>query len=434
MIVTYILVLGTIASLRHYNFQTQTWDMGVFVQTLWNTTEGRPMFNNLEEVSNHLGVHMSPFLFLLVPGYMLFQSPYYLLIIQTIALALGAWPLYLLARKILGKWIISLPLAVSLGYLLYPSLHWINLFDFHAVSFLVPLLLASFYFLETKQWGWASLFLILAASTKEDAILIVMFIGIYYLIKKQWKVGLSIAVPALIYFIIATQVLMPALGGGLLRLDRYAHLGETQIEIIKNVVQNPSIIFNTVMQSVKFNYIFWIFLSVAFIPFAAISSMILLIPGFAENLLTQFEFQFTGSYQYDSVLVAGIFISTIFGLRALLTKWPHLTQRITWIFISVVLIGFVVRSPVNPVHFPTELFKSNPHWSTLREIVRMVPENATIAAHTNLVPHLSHREHAYMLGKEPFMVDIVLIDGADLFGFQDEKNKLAQPHCLVSRK
>src|SRR3989344_3752987 len=118
IITLYVVVFGAFTSFRHYNFYTQTWDMGAFVQTMWNTTQGRIMFNNIEEVHNTLGVHMSPWLFALVPGYLLFQSPYYLLIVQTIALALGAIPAYLLAYHILRKK--SYALAFATNYLLYP--------------------------------------------------------------------------------------------------------------------------------------------------------------------------------------------------------------------------------------------------------------------------------------------------------------------------
>src|SRR3989344_2904457 len=174
-ILLYIAFFGVFTSLRHYNFQTQAWDMGIFEQTFWNTTQGRIMQNSLEEIPNHLGIHMSPLLFLLVPGYALFPTPYFLLIIQTIAIGLGAWPLYLLSKKVLKR--DDFPILIALGYLLHPSLHWINIFDFHEIAFFIPLMLAAFYFLEIRSWAWAGIFLALSASTKEDAILMVLFAG-----------------------------------------------------------------------------------------------------------------------------------------------------------------------------------------------------------------------------------------------------------------
>jgi len=51
-------------------------------------------------------------------------------------------------------------------------------------------------------------------------------------------------------------------------------------------------------------------------------------------------------------------------------------------------------------------------------MIEHVPKNASVAAHTQIVPHLSQREKIYMLGYEPaFEPDILLIDGSDYFGF-----------------
>src|SRR3989344_9055182 len=120
LIIGYMVIFGTLTALRHANFETQAWDLGIFEQTLWNTAHGRILQNTIEEIPHHLGIHMSPFLFLLVPGFLLFPSPYYLLIIQTIILAAGAIPAYLLAHRLLRstRW----GLFFAALYLLYPPL------------------------------------------------------------------------------------------------------------------------------------------------------------------------------------------------------------------------------------------------------------------------------------------------------------------------
>ena len=262
MIFAYILIFGIFTSLRHYNFQTQAWDLGIFVQTFWNTIHGKIMYNNLEEAKNTLGVHFSPILFLLVPGYALFPTPYFLLIAQTIVLGMGAWPVFLLSRKIFHK--SAWPLIFAAGYLLYPSLHWINTFDFHPVAFLAPLLLSSFYFLETKQWNWAYFFLILSAATREDSILVVLFAGIYIFLRayqnqngKEAKIGLLVILFSLLYFLSVIKIIMPALGGGLLRIDRYLNLGDTPAELLKNI---PAAVFT----AEKLKYLIQLFFPVAF--------------------------------------------------------------------------------------------------------------------------------------------------------------------------
>ena len=429
IILIYIIVFGTMASLRHYNFQTQTWDMGIFTQIMWNIVHGNGMANSLEFVSNHFAVHMSPFLFLLAPGFALFPSAYYLLLLQTVALALGAWPLYLLAKRILQNQ--NLALTITAAYLLYPALHWVNWFDFHPIAFLVPFFLTAFYFYEAGKFGWMWAFLALSASTQEDAILVVAFFGIYLIFKKEWKIGIAVILLSIFYFLVSTQLIMPRFGGGLLRLDRYAQLGGSFSEIFKNVFLEPSLFIKTIFMWPKLTYLFWLFLPVAFLPFLAWREMILLIPGLAQNLLTLYPNQFSGTFQYDSALIAGIFIATVYGLKKANDLFVFLAaakqpsglpagkthKKVICVLLSAALLAFLIRSPISPFNFPTELFQKNPRAEAFREITKIIPKNASVAAHTNLVPHLATRERIYMLGLEPFMTDYVIADGADYFGF-----------------
>ena len=431
LILSYFAVFGTIAAFRHYSFQTQAWDMGIFIQTFWNAANGNGLVNSLEEIPHTFGVHFSPWLYALMPGYIIFPSPYYLLLVQALALALGAWPLFLLARRILKeeKW----ALLIAASYLLYPSLHWVNLFDFHSVAFLVPLLLAAFYFSETKQWGWAGLFLLLSASTREDSILAAIFVGLYYLVKKtgdgasRWnaarKFGLAVTLLATLYFLLSIYVFMPYFGGGLLRLDRYAQFGETPAEIVKTLVINPSLLASTIFTVEKFRYALWLFLPLAFLPFFSGRAVLLLLPGLAENLLTNNASQFSGFYQYDSVLVPVIFFTVILGLKRIMEKWPQHQRAARRLLIAAIALGYLVRSPINPVFFPVGIFQSNPRIEAFRKIVNLAPKNPNIsvAAQTNLVPHLANRKEIYMLGTEPRPADVVLIDGADLSFFASEE-------------
>jgi uncharacterized membrane protein len=431
-IAAYIIALGAVSLLRHYNFQTQTWDMGIFAQTFWNTIHGRIMANSIEEVSNHFGVHMSPILFILVPGFFIFPSAYYLLIVQTLALAFGALPLYLFAEKILGRR--DMPLILALGYLLYPSLHSVNLFDFHPIAFFVPALLAAFYFFNEKKMIWFWIFMILAASSQEDAVLAVMFSGLFLAaihqteIKKR-KTGLLVALSAFIYFILSVKIIMPFFGGGLLRLDRYAELGANFPEIGRNFIFHPSLFLKTALQLSKLKYLFWLFLPAAFLPLAYPASILLLIPGLAENILTSFGNQFSGLYQYDSMLIAGIFIAAVYGLKRLLIRFPDQAIWFKGVLIAAIFAGFLLRSPVSPFSFPTELFKSSQRQRILSQIVKNVPPGASVAAQTNIVPHLAYRQRIYMLGAEPFWIDkklfkpdTVIIDGGDFFGFGNPEN------------
>lgn len=416
----YVAVLGTTTLLRHYNFETQAYDLGIFEQSFWNAAHGRGLTNSLEQIPNHLGVHMSPGLFLLVPGYAVFPSPYYLLIIQTLALALGAWPLFLLAKKVLQDHRLSL--LITIGYLLYPSLHWLNFYDFHEIAFFVPLLLAALYFIEIEKWGWAGLFLALSASVKEDAVLAVLFVGVYLLLKSPPKVkmGLGIITASLAYFLLTVFVLMPAFGGALLQnLENhpYSQFGQTFGEIIKNIITSPVLVAQTLFTGQKFFYLLWLLLPVAFLPLWGWPGIVLLVPGLAENLLSNHPSQFSGLYQYDAILIPGLWVAVIYGLHSWLKSGRLRDFLIRDLVLSLVLAGFVAFSPMSPVRVPTNLFSPNPSLDAIRGELRLVPPELSVAASPKLLPHLSHRERVYMFGRERADVDFVVIDQRQIFNF-----------------
>lgn len=408
---------------RHMHFQTQAWDMGIFDQLFWNTINGDFMRSSLEEIPNHFGIHFSPTLLLLVPFYYLIPSPYTLLFLQSLALMAGVFPLFSIAKRRLPD---PFPIIIAVGYLLSPSLHWIATYDFHEIAFFIPLFLFAWNFMEEKNLLLSGIFFALAAGAKEDAVIAVLFAGIAIAIlnrKIDFRLknfGVLISATALIYFLIVTNIFMPAFGGGLLRLDRYSHFGNSGGEIIRNILTNPLLILNTIITSKKLSYIFWLFIPLAGTALFSPTSLMLLLPGLAENLLTNFQSQFSGTYQYDAILLPGIFIASIYGTSWILKSSPKNKDLMQNILILTIGASYLLRSPINPAFFPIETFKSSPVTDAYSELIENIPANVPVSASTNLVPHLSHRKRISVLGSESEPADIVLADAEDLFGFKDQ--------------
>jgi len=182
-------------------------------------------------------------------------------------------------------------------------------------------------------------------------------------------------------------------------------------------------LISTLFTKSKFLYLLWLFLPVAFLPFFSWRAFILLIPGLLQNLLTNFDYQFAGFYQYDAILIPGVWVSAVYGIRFIYEHWQGKAILLAKYSLTAgIIAGFLFHSPINPFRFPVQLFKNTDHWKNFREIVQMVPDKVSVSSHTNLVPHLSLRKHSYMLGREPFAVDVVVIDTYDSFGFPGIKS------------
>jgi uncharacterized membrane protein len=105
LILVYIVTFSTLSVLKHDTFHSFTFDLGIMSQVLWNTAHGRLFELSLDRpldtelVGSYLGNHVRPILLLLAPLYRLWPDPRLLLILQSVALGLGAVPLFWIVRR-----------------------------------------------------------------------------------------------------------------------------------------------------------------------------------------------------------------------------------------------------------------------------------------------------------------------------------------------
>ena len=133
--------MSALAVLQQRAFETGRFDVGNLTQAVWSTAHGRflEMTDLQGEQISRLGAHFDPLVALLAPLWWLWPSPELLLVVQAVGVALGAVPVFLLARKHLGgDWS---GLGFALVYLLYPPTQWLVVDDFHPVALATPLLL-----------------------------------------------------------------------------------------------------------------------------------------------------------------------------------------------------------------------------------------------------------------------------------------------------
>src|SRR6185295_10778684 len=102
MIVLYILFLIAGMAFK-YALWGQGFDHVDYEQAIWNTTQGRPFeISRYNFTDSILGMDFMPGLLFAVPFYMVWPSAYMLDILQSVLLALGAVPVYLIARDRFG--------------------------------------------------------------------------------------------------------------------------------------------------------------------------------------------------------------------------------------------------------------------------------------------------------------------------------------------
>src|SRR5579859_8290844 len=120
------------AILRYDTFKATAFDLGNMDQVLWNTIHGR-LFQFTNQAIDwygpptRLAIHFEPIILPLSLLYVFHADPRILLVFQSLALATGALPIFLLARKHIPAWPLVAPMMV-LAYFLSPALLGLNIF------------------------------------------------------------------------------------------------------------------------------------------------------------------------------------------------------------------------------------------------------------------------------------------------------------------
>ncbi|MGB5931486.1 MAG: DUF2079 domain-containing protein, partial [Anaerolineae bacterium] len=303
LFIGYCLLFSYLSIAQHESLQTHAFDLGYPDQVVWNTAHGRPFACSLSTRGpNCLGEHFSPILALLAPLYWLWPDVRTLLILQTVVIALGAFPVFWLARERLKSDLAGL--SFSAAFLLFPALEAANMFDFHAVTLAPSFLLFAFYYLERRRYKVFLLFALLAMACKEEIPLLICMMGLYLaLVKREWKLGSLVIVGGLVWFLAAIYIVIPHFNtqGRSHVLSWYAYLGDGPLEIAITVIRNPLLILRTVLTPLKVKYILDLLLPGAFTSLFSPQTLLLLLPSLAINLLSTYppmsvleEFHYAG--------------------------------------------------------------------------------------------------------------------------------------------
>ena len=419
IILVYFIAYATLSILRHITFHSFGPDLGLFDQIFWNTTQGRPWESTMSQAQpvphSYFNDHFSPVYLLLLPFYVLFPRPQTLLVLQTLALAAGAVPVYLLARDKFGPGFIRL--AWVAVYVLFLPVAFINLFDFHELAFAVLPLGLALYFLERNQHGWFLLSLLGAFLVKEELPLVGLGFGLYVLLqKRELKLGLGVLVLSGLSFFAIVRLIIPAFGGGTPYAyfgARYAQLGDSPQRIVRTILSNPRKLAETLFQLQKFKYLIGIFGPVLGLAILSGFGIVLVLPTLATLLLSNYPPQFAFTSHYSAPLIPLVLGTSIMGL-ARLRRELHGPLTVA-VLASSLAFSFAVGDLPFSRHFDLRMFQTEPRYVAFAPSLALIPPTASVASENNLTPHLSHRRLIYDMEFEGAQhADYLALDAASI--------------------
>ncbi len=329
VMIVYALEMSRQAVLRYEVFQATAFDLGNLDQVLWNTIHGR-LFQFTNQAIDwygpptRLAVHFEPIILPLSLLYAFHADPRILLVFQTLVLASGALPVFLLTRYFLPEWPL-LGALMAVAYLLSPALLGVNIFDFHPVALATPLLLYAVLALTYRRYGWFILACVLAAACKEDVPMNVAMLGILVIWQyKQPRLGTLLIIGGFLWSAIAFLVIIPHFYPGAQHNNfwyRYEQLGSSPGAAIINVIVHPWLLFTTFITLDRLYYLAGLVRSSGFLPLLAPEWLIPALPTLAVNLLSTDPNTYSGVYQYNATIIPFIMIAAIHGTRRMILIW-----------------------------------------------------------------------------------------------------------------
>ena len=428
IMIIYFVSFTLLSILKHYSFFSTAYDLAIYDQGIW----GLRNFHLTDSIMGFsiIGGHMEPILFILAVSYAIYSSPVMLFVIQTMMISLGVIPLYLLAKHILKNRLIAL--SISATYLIYPSIQYTNLFDFHPMVIAVPFIFFAFYFLEKRKYGLFITSLIIAGLTKEYIPLIFLPFGIYlFFAHKKRTLGIITALIGLVWFFLNIAVIIPYfLGNSYLMFRQNPYFGSNLYEFIKTFITRPMYVAKYLFVMNKFAFLVLLIVPVAFGIFAFMAPEILIL-GITEVtmvLLNNPDSLPEITYHHQVLIIPFIIAATIYGIRRF-KKFVNKLEGIPrknvlaatgLLLLSTALLAnifygpFVVLYDLNNFNINSDYVKAG------NELLMMIPKNASVAAPNWILPHLSQRDYAYTLNH-------FLKRDSDLF----EAGKLESPEYIL---
>ncbi|WP_397569531.1 DUF2079 domain-containing protein [Schlesneria sp. T3-172] len=339
-------------------------DSVMYEEHLWNLLHGKGFRSYLDQ-GLFLGEHIQFVHLFLLPLYVLWPSHLLLELCSSASLALGAFPVYWMAKRHCGS--DRAAFGVAVAYLLYFPMQFldieIDLKTFRPESFGILLLLLTFDQLDRRNLSGTLAGIALCLTVKEDYTLIFGPLGLWIAFHREnttqldgipptdadnaaagsavknasgvagWIMprcrsrlvaGLVLSIFSVAYLWFATRVAMPWFRSGseVHYASYFARFGKTPEEILRTWLTQPFSVIEALLTLETALYAMAMLAPVMFLPLFSPGRLAVGLPLFFILCLNELDGSRTPQHQFHAPLVAVVFWSVAAGL-------PRATSLIT---------------------------------------------------------------------------------------------------------
>lgn len=439
IIISWVIILTILYSelsiIRHNNFQSGGFDLGLYDQAVWQYAHFQWPYNTIKD-RFILGDHLTLTLPLLSPLYWLWDNVRILFIFQAFWVSLSTIAIYKLAR--LRNFSEGSALCVSVIYSLFYGIQFLIFFDFHPVSIGMGLLPWIAYFLESKRKRLLVASVILLLLTQENMGIALMGLGFIYFFRKPFRrTSIIFILTGIIWSFIAMKII--------------SYFSPSGFQYAPQISHNPMTIITNFFDAPEKQQV-WLYTlaSFSFLPIFSLGAMLAVTLDLAQYFVTGPEFSRMWNPFMHHRVILGVFLAL--GALDVLERLPKLvipayagihhlkswipdsprfgeagqvgndrhtkrnqpkeiiiTELIAFILlISTLFQQFYFHLPLNKLT-KSEYWKQEQWMKDDRALIALVPAGASVATQQNLVPHLSHRKEIYLVfpREHDFLIPVI---------------------------
>ena len=427
LMVLYVVRFATTTVNSLQSYQQDAYDLSLYDQGIWLMSRFHAPFMTVMG-TNMFAAHTVFIFVFLVPLFWVYPHTAALLVIQAMAEAAGAIPVYLLGRRLLN----STTLATMLGaaYLFNPGIEQGNLEQFHVEAFEAPLLGFAIYAAVAWRPRLLLVMVVLLLMCKQDDALYVVPLGLWVLARRNRQVGVAMVGSAVAVALLENLVIVPALLNGVPTTYAGWWPFGTMSATARVLVRRPGQFWEFAVSQGRPFYVWQMFFSAGLAFLAAPGILAVALPELAADTLSSNPYLHQMIRHYSVPVAAVLLCASVCGIARATKPWRRTGATVVVTLCALwgcVLWGDAPFSD-NAIVPPDP---NAPSVLATRQIVDELPPNAAVSAAQNFVPNIDHRAQVYLF-PTPFAQSYYgnpEYDGEEL-PFAGQVKYLLLPSCI----
>ncbi|HWL09337.1 MAG TPA: DUF2079 domain-containing protein [Planctomicrobium sp.] len=408
-----------------FNLQIPHGDSAMYEQHLWNTLTGRGFRSDLDQ-GLFLGEHVQVIHLLLLPIYALWRSHLCLEFFGSVAIATGAIPVFLLAKKY-GRSEVTAMLVALAWLFAFPVQYLdiaIDLKTFRPSAFGIPAMLFGILAMESRRWGWMAFCFLIALASQEDFAIVIAPLGLWLAIQSgiQWRrqretssrnemiIGGAIAIAATVYVFAVVKVIIPWFRSGVPvhYVSYFEAFGNTPYEIVWNLLTRPDLVWRELVTAATFALFLYLIIPFG-MPYRAWSRLLVGLPLFVLLAANQLTRDYPGPFHHFHAPILpvlawaacahiGIGLKLDDDRRSLKARerglWILCCAMTTGLFFSLSPFGIKFWDSGSTFYWK-RLYVQDERAREFTKVLSVIPTTARVASTDFVHPRFTHYERSY---------------------------------------